>query len=46
METLSTALKKARKADDQLQQFDLSAKKATKQSTTQKEPAQVITQIS
>ena len=46
MDNLSAALKKARKADDQLLQFELSAKKTTKQSTAHKETTQVITQIS
>jgi len=46
MDNLSTSLKKARKADDQLLQFELSAKKTTKLSTAHKEPTQVITQIS
>ena len=46
IDNLSTSLRKARKADDQLLQFELSGKKTTKLSTTHKEPTQVITQIS
>ena len=46
MDILAASLKKARKADDQLLQFELSAKKTTKQSAAHKETTQVISQIS
>mgnify|MGYP007025652628 FL=1 len=45
MDNLITSLRKARRTDDQLAQFELSAKKTAKP-TAHKETTQVITQIS